>query len=81
MLYTLEFDVLPLSLLWILTENVLDTNRLSYVNREKVAGLFDSSDNASYCKKKNSRNCLFSAVLDSLTFQTNLSLTHLHRQT
>lgn len=35
MLYILEFDVLPLSLLWILTENVLDTNRLSYVNREK----------------------------------------------
>ena len=29
MLYILEFDVLPLSLLWILTENVLDTNRLS----------------------------------------------------
>ena len=35
MLYIFEFDVLPLSLLWILTENVLDTNRLSYVNREK----------------------------------------------
>lgn len=35
MLYILEFDVLPLSLLWIVTENVLDTNRLSYVNREK----------------------------------------------
>ena len=35
MLYILEFDVLPLSLLWILTENVRDTNRLSYVNREK----------------------------------------------